>query len=174
MKLQRCIAMCFVAAFLLLPVMAGTAAAAESDTPKLIMLQNSVAANHYGYITVNSVGVDLTKGVDAEFTINYSIDPWIAFLVFLLGKQDLKNRLVKIINCPASGNAEPQEITFQYVDNEKAIISISNVGMNYGDNTYWYPEHQFAVTIPELVFHAPRFDKSFNNTNLVQKGFGYY
>ncbi|MDV0444208.1 hypothetical protein [Methanorbis rubei] len=177
MKLQRSVAICLIAAFLLLPLFAGAAAAADNDTedagPKLILLQNAALTNHYGYITVDSVDVDLSKGVDAVYTINYSIDPWIAFLVFLFGKQDLKSRLLKILNPPASGSGQTQEIVFQYVDNDMAKISVSNVGMSYGDKTYWYPEHEFAVTVPKIEFHSS-FTKTFNDTRIIQRGFGYY
>ncbi len=177
MKLQRSVALCLVAAFLLLPLFAGAAAAAENESEvisqKLIILQNAALTNHYGYIAVDSVSVDLSQGVDATYTINYSIDPWIAFLVFLFGKQDLKNRLLKILNPPVSSNGQKQEITFQYVDNDMAKISVSNVGMSYGDKTYWYPEHEFAVTIPKIEFHSS-FTKTFNDTRTIQRGFGYY
>lgn len=100
MKRQRDIAIILAAAFVLLPVLAGAAAAAEpaaTETQRFVLFQSPELSNHYGYITVNSVDVKL-EGVNAVYTINYSIDPWIAFLVFLLGKQDLKNRLLKIIN----------------------------------------------------------------------------
>ncbi|MCQ2356444.1 MAG: hypothetical protein MJ014_05450 [Methanocorpusculum sp.] len=175
MKRQRDIAIILAAAFVLLPALAGAAAAAEpaaTETQRFVLFQSPELSNHYGYITVNSVHVIL-EGVNAAYTINYSIDPWIAFLVFLLGKQDLKNRLLKIINPPASTSGQTQEIVFQYVDNEKAIISVSNAAMSYGDNTYWYPKQEFAVTIPQITFTAS-FTKTYNNTRVIERGFGYY
>ena len=176
MKLQRGIAIILAAAFVLLPVLAGTALAAEpiatESMQRLVLYQNPDLSNHYGYITVNSVDVNL-DGVNAVYTVNYSIDPWIAFLVFLLGKQDLKDRLLKIINPPVPGSGQTQAIVFQYVDNEKAVISVSNAAMSYGDNTYWYPEQEFAVTIPQITFTAS-FTKTYNNTRVIERGFGYY
>ena len=175
MKRQRDIAIILAAAFVLLPALAGAAAAAEpaaTETQCLVLFQSPELSNHYGYITVNSVDVKL-EGVNAVYTINYSIDPWIAFLVFLLGKQDLKNRLLKIINLPVPTSGQTQEIVFQYVDNEKAIISVSNAAMSYGDNTYWYPKQEFAVTIPQITFTAS-FTKTYNNTRVIERGFGYY
>ena len=175
MKRQRDIAIILAAAFVLLPALAGAAAAAEpaaTETQRFVLFQSPELSNHYGYITVNSVHVIL-EGVNAGYTINYSIDPWIAFLVFLLGKQDLKNRLLKIINPPVPTSGQTQEIVFQYVDNEKAIISVSNAAMSYGDNTYWYPEQEFAVTIPQITFTAS-FTKTYNNTRVIERGFGYY
>ncbi|WP_268925242.1 hypothetical protein [Methanocorpusculum petauri] len=176
MKLQREIAIILAAAFVLLPALAGAAAAAEptatEPVQRLVLFQSPDMSNHYGYITVDSVDVKL-EGVNAVYTINYSIDPWIAFLVFLLGKQDLKNRLLKIINPPVPSSGQTQEIVFQYVDNEKAIISVSNAAMSYGDNTYWYPEQEFAITIPQITFTAS-FTKTYNNTRVIERGFGYY
>lgn len=175
MKRQRDIAIILAAAFVLLPVLAGAAAAAEpaaTETQRFVLFQSPELSNHYGYITVNSVDVKL-EGVNAVYTINYSIDPWIAFLVFLLGKQDLKNRLLKIINPPVPTSGQTQDIVFQYVDNEKAIISVFNAAMSYGDNTYWYPEQEFAVTIPQIIFTAS-FTKTYNNTRVIERGFGYY
>ncbi|HJK04818.1 MAG TPA: hypothetical protein O0X65_01850 [Methanocorpusculum sp.] len=175
MKLQRNIAIILAAAFVLLPALAGAAAAADSSTETLqrvVLFQSPEMSNHYGYITVDSVDVEL-NGVNAIYTVNYSIDPWIAFLVFLLGKQDLKNRLLKIINPPAPSNGQTQEIVFQYVDNDQAIISVSNAAMSYGDNTYWYPEQEFAITIPQITFTAS-FIKTYNNTRVIERGFSYY
>ena len=175
MKRQRDIAIILAAAFVLLPALAGAAAAAEpaaTETHRFVLFQSPELSNHYGYITVNSVDVKL-EGVNAVYTINYSIDPWVAFLVFLLGKLDLKNRLLKIINPPVPTRGQTQEIVFQYVDNEKAIISVSNAAMSYGDNTYWYPAQEFAVTIPQITFTAS-FTKTYNNTRVIERGFGYY
>lgn len=74
---------------------------------------------------------------------------------------------------PVPTNGQTQEIVFQYVDNEKAIISVSNAAMSYGDNTYWYPEQEFAVTIPQITFTAS-FTKTYNITRVIERGFGYY
>ena len=176
MKLQRGIVIILAAAFVLLPVLAGAAVAAEptatESVQRLVLYQNPEMSNHYGYITVKSVDVNL-DGVNAVYTVNYSIDPCIAFLVFLLGKQDLKNRLLKIINPRVPGSGQMQEIVFQYVDNEKAMISVSNAAMSYGDNAYWYPEQEFAVTIPQITFTSS-FTKTYNNTRVIERGFGYY
>lgn len=45
--------------------------------------------------------------------------------------------------------------------------------MSYGDNTYWYPEQEFAVTIPQITFTAS-FTKTYNITRVIERGFGYY
>ena len=173
MKLQLGIAIILAAAFVLLPVLAVAAESTETESVKrLILDQNPEMSNHYGYITVKSLDVNL-YGVNAVYTVNYSIDPWIAFLVFLLGKQDLKNRLMKIINTHVASNGHMQEIVFHYVDNEKTVFSISNAAMSYGDNTYWYPEQEFAVTIPQITFTSS-FTKTYNNTRVIELGFGYY
>ncbi|HJK01040.1 MAG TPA: hypothetical protein O0X73_01885 [Methanocorpusculum sp.] len=175
MKKHRDMAIVLVMAFILLPVFTGAAIAADPtsmDEQRCVMLQRPELSNHYGYITINSVDVIL-EGANAVYTINYSIVPWIAFLVFLLGKQDLKNRLLKIINPSKTNNGQVQEIVFQYVDNEKAIILVSNASISYGDDTYWYPKQEFAVQIPRITYTAS-FTKVYNNTRGIERGFGYY
>ena len=178
MRLQQEMCLWIAVLFLLLPIMTGAAAAAESsgvtvnETPKVVLLRTASQSNHYGYITVDSMEVVL-DGVNAEITVHYRIDPWIAFLVFLLGKQNLKERLLRIISYPEI--QDKQKVEFQYVDNEKAIISVTNVSSDYGDGSYWYLAHDFAITIPELVFTTPGGStKNYTNIQSLDKGFGYY
>ena len=75
MKLQRNIAIILAAAFVLLPALAGAAAAADSSTESLqrvVLFQSPGMSNHYGYITVGSFGVGLNRG-NAIYTGNFSI-----------------------------------------------------------------------------------------------------
>ena len=51
----------------------------------------------YSYITVEDVTVQLVKE-HAVVTVNYQIDDGIGFLVLLLGKSDLKRKVLDILN----------------------------------------------------------------------------
>ena len=51
----------------------------------------------YGYITVQDVTVHL-KNDTAVINVNYSVDEGTRIIFFLLGKQDLKNKLYHILN----------------------------------------------------------------------------
>jgi hypothetical protein len=175
MRIQRDIAIILVTAFVLLPVLTSAAATTEYIDTEIAqrqdIFQSPEKSNRYGYITIDSVDVKL-DGVNAVYTINHSIDPWIAFLVLLFGKQDLKDRMLKIINPPIPNNDQTQKIVFQYVDYEKAIILVSDTAMSCGSNTYWYPRQEFAITIPQTTFTAAS-TKIYNNTRMIERGFGY-
>ena len=53
--------------------------------------------DRYSYITVQDVQIRLDNGT-AVIHVNYSVDEGTRFIFFLLGKQDLKNKLLKIMN----------------------------------------------------------------------------
>ena len=55
--------------------------------------------NRYGYLQVQSVEYTM-KNMDAEIVVTYRIEPWIYFLVYLLGKQDLKKRVLGVLQYP--------------------------------------------------------------------------
>jgi hypothetical protein len=138
------------------------------DTATLPSVQN-----HYGYITVRSINMTL-DGTDAEIALTYEIDPWMSFLVFLFGKQDLKDRLLKIINYPEANPAREQVITYKYVDNTRAVIDITNAALSYGDNSYWYSAHAFRVEVPEFIIQTPSGDRNYTNIREMDRGFGFF
>ena len=76
MKLQRNIAIILAAAFVLLPALAGAAAAADSSTETLqrvVLFQSPEMSNHYGYITVDSVDVELNGENSSARIISRSV-----------------------------------------------------------------------------------------------------
>ncbi|MDR3102167.1 MAG: hypothetical protein LBU24_02880 [Methanocalculaceae archaeon] len=171
MKLERGIALLFATAFVFLLVLAGTAT--EIDTNMIGIPDRTLnSSNLYSYLTINSVYANVS-GVDAEFTVNYSIDPCVEVLVFLFGKQDLKNRLLKVINYPES-NCRSQVVKFTDVNVTRASFFVMSVGVDQIDGTYWYPRHEFATMIPNLTFHTKKFDQIYNSTRVIERGFGYY
>ena len=65
----------------------------------LCLVTPALAANEdrYGYIKVQDVTVRLDNGT-AAIHVNYAVDEGTRFIFFLLGKQDLKKKLLKILN----------------------------------------------------------------------------
>ncbi|HJJ50780.1 MAG TPA: hypothetical protein O0X01_04580 [Methanocorpusculum sp.] len=130
-------------------------------------------SNRYGYLTIKSIDIVLS-GTDTEITVKYEITPWIAFLVFLFGKQDLKNRVLSVVGYPEVGK-ENQVAKYTYVDNDRAEITVENVIIDYRDGSYWYPAHTFGTVIPKLTFViGPTESKTYDNIQIMPKGFGYF
>jgi len=129
-------------------------------------------ANNFGYLKINSISYDL-KNMDADITVNYTMEPWLAFLVTFLGKQDQKDRITKVIAYPETGYN--QEVTFKYVGDDKAIIHVTNVAIDNMDSSYWLKPHSFGCTIPELTFIISENNvKTFYNVKDMAKGLGYF
>ncbi len=181
MNFSRILSLFMIFAFLLLLV-PGQALADQGvvitlpDENQTVAATPSVLAdgsNRYGYLTVDSMDIVLS-GTDAEITVHYEVTPWIAFLVFLFGKQDLKSRVLSVVGYPETGK-DSQVVTYAYVDNNRAIITVKNAVTDYGDGSYWYPAHTFGTVIPKLNFIlTPTETKTFNNTQVMSKGFGYF
>ncbi|MDO9522576.1 MAG: hypothetical protein Q7J08_02570 [Methanocorpusculum sp.] len=181
MNFTRLLSLFMITAFLLL---IGTGPVFAAQTPIITISEDNQTvndntsvfvdgSNRYGYLTVNSIDIVLS-GTDAEITVQYEVTPWIAFLVFLFGKQDLKNRVLAVVGYPEAGK-DSQVVTYSYVDNDRAVITVKNVVVDYGDGSYWYPAHTFGTVIPKLTFVlTPTDSKIFNNTKIMSKGFGYF
>jgi len=180
MNFTRLVSLFMITAFLLL---AGTGPVFAAQTPVITISEDNQTAadtpvlvdgsNRYGYLTIDSMDIVLS-GTDAEITVQYEVTPWIAFLVFLFGKQDLKNRVLAVVGYPETGK-ESQVVTYTYVDNDRAVITVKNAVTDYGDGSYWYPAHTFGTVIPTLTFViTPTDSKVYNNTKIMSKGFGYF
>ena len=100
----------------------------------------------YSYITVEDVTIQLVEE-DAVITMNYKIDDGIGFLVLLLGKSDLKRKVLDILNFEGA--------QIQIADLDHAVVHASNVSNNYGRGSYWFPEHRFEVVVPSLTVSPP-------------------
>lgn len=119
----------------------------------------------YSYITVQDVTVRLEKE-DAVVTMNYTIDGGIGFLVLLLGKSDLKQKALDILNFD---NAEVQRL-----DLEHAEVRVKNVSSDYGKGSYWFPTHRFGVVVPSLTIITPQDVRHYENISDFPDGFGYF
>jgi len=133
----------------------------------LFLVTPALAANEerYGYITVQDVTVQLENGT-AAIHVNYAVDEGTRFIFFLLGKQDLKNKLLKILNY------DDAQIT--RIDLSSADFIVDDAAFSYGDGIYWYPSHEFNVAIPNLTIHTPQATRNFTMANTFPAGMGFF
>lgn len=121
--------------------------------------------DRYSYITVENVHIRLDNGT-AVIHVNYTVDEGTRFIFFLLGKQDLRNKLLKILDY--------EDAKIQRIDLSSADLTVFNASQSYGNGVYWYPSHQFNVVIPSLTVQSPQTLRKFNDTNLFPGGMGFF
>ena len=119
----------------------------------------------YSYITVKDVTIHLVKE-QAVITMNYKIDDGVGLLVLLLGKSDLKRKVLDILNF---NDAEVQRI-----DLEHAVVLVNNASDDYGRGSYWFPAHRFEVVVPSLTVITPQDVKYYENVSEFSEGLGYF
>jgi len=127
----------------------------------------ALAANEdrYSYITVEEVHIKLDNGT-AVIHVNYSVDDATRLFFFLLGKQDLKNKLLKILNY--------DDAKIERIDLSSADFTVCNASYSYGNGIYWYPSHDFNVVIPSLQVESPQASRNFSNTKQFPGGMGFF
>ena len=119
----------------------------------------------YSYITVKDVTVQLEKE-DAVITMNYTIDSGIGFLVILLGKSDLKQKALDILNF--------NDTIVQRLDLEHIEVRVKGVSDDYGQGSYWFPAHRFGVVVPSLTIITPQDIRCYENVREFPDGLGYF
>jgi len=126
-----------------------------------------MAANEerYGYITVQDVNIQLDNGT-AFIHVNYSVDEGTRFIFFLFGKQDLKNKLMKILNY--------DDAQIKRIDLSSAEFTVPSAAFSYGNGIYWYPSHEFNVAIPVLMVQTPQATRNFTMAKEFPGGMGYF
>jgi hypothetical protein len=126
-----------------------------------------LAANdeRYSYITINDMTINLDKD-QANIKVNYSIDTGTQLIVYLLGKQDLKNKLLKVLNY--------EDATVKSVEMNSAEIQVNDISYDYGKGIYWFPEHEFNVLIPSLKVVSPQVTREYRNTKKFSDGMGFF
>lgn len=127
----------------------------------------ALAANEdrYGYITIENVQIQLDNGT-ADIHVNYSVDESTRFIFFLFGKQDLKNKLLKILNY--------KDAQMKRIDLTSADFVVEEAAHSYGNGVYWYPAHEFNIVVPSLSVRSPQAMKNFSQTNRFPGGMGYF
>jgi hypothetical protein len=119
----------------------------------------------YGYITVQDVTVQL-KNDTALINVNYTVDEGTRIIFFLLGKQDLKNKLYRILNYEGA--------QMRRIDLQSAEFSVDGAAFSYGKGIYWYPSHQFNIVIPSLTVQSPQVTRTFSTVSAFPDGIGYF
>lgn len=117
------------------------------------------------YITIQQVEIEL-RNEQATIDVKYKIDDGIDLLVLLIGKADLKKKLQKILLY--------EDAEFQVVDLDHSILVINDASFDYGDGSYWFPEHRFGMVLPEIVIRTPQSTRSYTITNEFPNGIGYF
>jgi hypothetical protein len=121
--------------------------------------------DRYSYITVEDVLIRLDNGT-AVIHVNYSVDESTRFIFFLLGKQDLRDKLLKILDY--------DDAKIQRIDLSSADFTVYNASHSYGKGIYWYPAHNFNVVIPSLTVQSPQTTRTFYNTTQFPEGMGFF
>ena len=121
--------------------------------------------DRYGYIKVYDVDVQLDNGT-ANIHVNYTVDESTKIIFFFFGKQDLKNKLMKILNY--------DDAKIQRIDLEGAEFTVKEAAVSYGDGIYWYPAHTFNVVIPNLTVRSPQVTRNFTMVREFPSGIGYF
>ena len=132
-----------------------------------LLIVPAVAASEerYSYITVKDVTVRLEKA-DAVVTMNYTIDDGIGFLVLLLGKSDLRQKALEILNF--------NDASVQYLDLERIEVRVKDASNDYGQGSYWFPVHRFGVVVPSLTIVTSEDVKHYENISELPDGLGYF
>lgn len=132
-----------------------------------LLIVPAVAAGEerYSYITVKDVTVRLEKA-DAVVTMNYTIDDGIGFLVLLLGKSDLRQKALEVLNF--------NDASVQYLDLERIEVRVKDASNDYGQGSYWFPAHRFSVVVPSLTIVTSKDTKHYENINEFPDGLGYF
>lgn len=134
-----------------------------------VFLVSPVMANEtmgrYSYIQVESAAIDVVGLDDAVFDVKYQVDDNVDFLVLLLGKNDLKEKLCEIFDLDSC--------TFETVNMSHARFHSDIQSYNYGEGTYWFPERTFRTEIPNLTIKAQDSSKTFDSVQEFP-GIGYF
>lgn len=131
----------------------------------LVIPVSAANEERYGYIKVQDVTVRLDNGT-AAIHVNYTVDEGTRFIFFLLGKQDLRNKLLKILNY--------DDAQMTHIDLSSADFTVNDAAFSYGNGIYWYPSHEFNVAIPNLTIQTPQVTRNFTMAKAFPAGMGFF
>jgi hypothetical protein len=125
----------------------------------------AASEDRYGYIKIEEVQIQLDNGT-AAIHVDYTVDEGTRFIFFLFGKQDLKNKLLKILNY--------NDAQIKRIDLSSADFVVQEAAYSYGNGIFWYPAHDFNIVIPSLSVRSPQAIKNFTQANQFPGGMGYF
>lgn len=118
-----------------------------------------------GSLTISSVLIDLQPGY-ADVHVTYTLDDTFRFLVLMFGENDIKTRLLDILNF--------QNATLEQMNFDSADIKVYDVNPVYGDGLYWFPAHEFDTVIPNLTIKSNQSCQQLFNVYGIENGIVYY
>ncbi|MDD1673564.1 MAG: hypothetical protein LUP99_04050 [Methanomicrobiales archaeon] len=119
----------------------------------------------YSYINLDKMTIELVNN-NMSIRVDYTLDNPIKLLIFLLGENDLKTKLIKVVNY--------EDVRFKAIELDYAELEVDNAVIDYGDGALWLPEHQFNATTPLLTVQTPQSILKIPNTNCIPNGVGYF
>jgi len=123
------------------------------------------AESRYSYITFHSVDISLEES-RAVVTVDYSVDSGVQILVLLLGNQDLKNKVDRVMNF--------EDARVRTADLNRAVLVVDSASYDYGDGSYWFPQHEFLVAIPIVTLRTPQIMREYSMVSVIEDGIGYF
>lgn len=134
----------------------------------LLLLATPVTGGNgekYGYVTVRDVAITLEKD-QATIDVRYTLDEPTRLIVLLLGKHDLRNRLLRVLNY--------EDAEFVRIGLDEARLVVRDVSYNYGRGVYWFPAHKFNIVIPSLRVTTPQVTRTYEQAREIPNGIGYF
>jgi hypothetical protein len=131
----------------------------------LVLPAAAAATSNEGYLSVDRVAITL-DGAAAEVRMDYHLDGGMRILIFLVGTGDLEQKVKRVLNFEGARVEE--------IDTSHAIVRVEDAAIDYGDGTFWFPEHRFRVAVPLVTVETPQYTQAFRNTFLTPRGIGYY
>jgi hypothetical protein len=119
----------------------------------------------YSYINIEKIGVELVNE-KMYVGVDYTLDTPIKVLIYLLGNNDLKTKLSKVVNY--------ENATLTTLEMDHARFEVDNAVIDYGDGAMWLPEHQFNAVTPLLTVTTPQSTTRYTNTDGLPKGIGFF
>lgn len=122
-------------------------------------------ANRYSYLLFDQVSITLS-GEQATVVAEYRIDAGIRPLVAIFGRGDLHQKVRRVLNF------EDAKVVSLSLD--RAELQVEKASLDYGEGSYWFPAHEFGVTVPSLVVSSPQSSRTLNQTASFPRGMGYF
>ncbi|WP_265581802.1 hypothetical protein [Methanofollis aquaemaris] len=119
----------------------------------------------YGYITVQSVEIDLVNE-DATVNVTYAVDDGVQVLVHFLGMSDLRTKITEAANF--------QNATIEEIGMDHAVLAVNGVARSFDDGTFRFYEHDFLVSVPQLTVKSPQEQRVYYNTTRLPASIGYF
>jgi hypothetical protein len=131
----------------------------------LVLPAAAAATSNEGYLGVDRVVITM-DGADAEVRMDYHLDGGMRILIFLMGTGDLEQKVKRVLNFPGAH--------VEAIDTSHAVLRVEDAAIDYGDGTYWFPEHRFRIPVPLVMVKTPQYTQTFQNILLTPRGIGYY